>query len=139
MDNFHIDITAESDATLTAAIGIAFGHNCPGSRCGHYKVAKLKRKVPNDTQLYEDPTGFPALILLWNEEQGSTRHPFAMDLTETVGFVKGWLRNCDFGAEPGHDGDNGRGFRLFTEGWGHVAGHTYAICAVAPAWAMYGK
>lgn len=62
-----------------------------------------------------------------------------MTPADATAFAKGWLRDVDMGREPDHDGDNGRGFRVFTEAWGKVAGHTYAICAIEPVWACYGK
>jgi hypothetical protein len=148
MDNFGIDITAEGRASLEKALEIAFAHNCPGGTVSHYKVVKFKRETryygePKTTHHFSDlkehQDGIPTLLLLWHEGQEATEHLFAMDLAETLGFVNGWLNKVDFGKEPDHDGSNGKGWRVFTETWGRVAGYSYTVCAVQPAWAMYGK
>lgn len=65
--------------------------------------------------------------------------PFKMDLAQCAEFAWGWLQQADYGKEPDHDGDNGKGFRLYCEDWGHVAGRWEAFVAVEPCWAMYGK
>lgn len=148
MDNFSLDITAEGNATLATLLKLAFEHNAPGRKCSHYKIAKLAHKTSYFTRgdatghsegEYEDAAGRSVLLLLWTADKGATEHPFPMTAEDAASFVSGWLRNVDMGPEPDHDGDNGRGFRLFTEAWGHVAGHTYTICAIEPQWAMYGK
>lgn len=125
MDNFHIDITADGRTTLEMAMQIAFAHNAPGLKAEGYCVSADK-----------------GLVLLWSANDsasGTVGFPFKMDQTGAADFVSRWLSEQSYGPEPDHDGDNGKGWRLYCEGWGHVGNLHYAICAVKPAWAMYGK
>lgn len=146
MDNRQLDITSEGKASLEMALSIAWP-GAAGGKATHYKVVGLEPK----TQYYGAPTsrhietlaesemGKTTLILLWGAERDAVQLPYPLDLKEAVTFVVGWLAHADYGIEPDHDGDNGKGWRVFTEAWGHVAGHHYAVVAVQPAWAMYGK
>jgi hypothetical protein len=146
MDNRQLDITSEGKSPLEMALSIAWP-GAMGGKATHYKEVSLATK----TDYYGSPTsshsesqvesekGKKTLILLWKAEQDALALPYPLDLKEAVSFVAGWLRNAEYGREPDHDGDNGKGWRVFTEDWGHVAGHRCAIVAVQPAWAMYGK
>lgn len=122
MDNFQIDITAQGKPTLETALRIAFEHN--------HGPAKGYRIDPEK-----------GLIFLWVVESrpGVVPFPFAMDAVGAADFAWRWLAEQDYGPEPDHDGDNGKGWRVYCEFWGHVGGDWRAICAVQPAWAMYGK
>lgn len=165
MDNFRIELCAEGQVTLARAIEIAFQHNAPGNKAEFYRVVKLRRKttyygmeckvedgnldvgdkpfrVSHSSEWAEHRDGTPTLILLWSHEQAPGVMPLAFKMTpaHAIPFVKGWLENAaDPGQQPDHDGSNGRGFYVFTEGWGHVAGMHYAIVGVQATWAMYGK
>lgn len=160
MDNFLIDLVAESKPSLSSALLLAFNHNAPGGKATHYKRVKLKyetryfkvasrelqpdltlENVSHSSGTYERPQGVDSLILLWSAgDKDAMPLPYPMMHADAVEFIDGWLRNgAEYGREPDHDGDNGKGFRVFTEGWGHVAGNTYTICAIQPAYAMYGK
>ncbi len=146
MDNRTIDVVSEGNEDLALALRIIWA-SAPGGKATHYKVLKLKEKVTyfnkpttsHYTNLEESKGGVPTLVLLWHEEHGSQAFPFGIDVHLATDFVKGWLAQVDYGREPDHDGDNGKGWRVFTESWGHVAGHIYTVVAVQPAWAMYGK
>jgi hypothetical protein len=148
MDNRKFDIISNGDEHLALALKIAWA-NCRGGKATHYREVKLSPHIkyygsPETTHHYDelkqdDVKGTPTLILLWHNEDGAMALPYKMDLDESINFVKGWLRNADIGEEPDHDGDNKAGWRVFTKDWGHVFGHRYAICALQPAWAMYGK
>ncbi len=156
MDNRHIDITAEGDEALALALRLVWP-NAPGGKATHYKVAFLKETTryygtptsshvtesvqhpaPAPNERSEDEPVF-TLILLWHEERDAVPLPYPLELDEAASFVKGWLKRAPFPAEPDHDGSNGKGWRVFNEAWGHVAGHHYAFAAIQPAWAMYGK
>jgi hypothetical protein len=163
MDNFKIDVVAEGEASLKAAIEIAFAHNAPGGKATHYKVVRLKKRVryyanPSTetlvdnlggevgfhvhhfTELEEADDGVLTLILCWNDEDGAARLPFPLKAADAVPFVTGWLASeGDAGPVPDHDGDNDKGWRVFTDHWGHVAGCHYAIAGIQAQWAMYGK
>jgi len=149
MDNRTIDIISEGDDGLALALQLIWP-NAPGGKATHYKMVNLIEKteyyaregkvVYHSTSTTEDPKGTPTLILLWYDEHDARELPYALDLAGGVAFVRGWLAHkADYGPEPDHDGHNKRGWRIFTENWGHVAGHVYAIVGVQPAWAMYGK
>lgn len=69
----------------------------------------------------------------------STVLPFPLDLNTSISFAWHWLTtSADYGNEPDHDGDNGKGWRVYNENWGRV-GSFYGFVAIKPAWAMYGK
>lgn len=146
MDNRTIDIVSEGNKSLEMALNIIWT-NCPGGKATHYKIVKLKETIsyygkPTDShysKLEEDQEGEETLILLWHEEKGAAVLPYPLELEDAISFVKGWLKNTNYHDEPDHDGSNGKGWRIFTEQWGHVAGHSYAIVGVQPRWAMYGK
>ncbi len=163
MDNFTIDITGEGDETLTKALEIAFAHNAPGGKATHYSVVKLAPRtryyankvmdhlpenlkeatglhVHHFTDYTQSDNGHVTLMLLWSESKGAVALPYPMKITDAVPFVKGWLANAgDPGKEPDIDGSLGRGWRVFTEEWGHVAGCSYAVVGVQAHYAMYGK
>ena len=62
-----------------------------------------------------------------------------MTLELAADFAAGWLGHANYGNAPDHDGDNGKGWRLYCEGCGYVDNDHYAFAAVQPVWAMYGK
>jgi hypothetical protein len=148
MDNRTIDVVSEDVADIALAMRLIWP-NAQGGKATHYYITKYSletKYVPGPhgiaghwTRLKQDEGGIPTLVLLWCEEHHETPLPFFLDLEGSIQFVKKWLEVVDYGKQPDHDGDNKRGWRLFTEEWGHVAKHHGAIVAVQPAWAMYGK
>jgi hypothetical protein len=145
MDNRTFDITSDGSAALAHAIALAWD-NAPGGKATHFFEAKLKsvtKTYGSNTfkELAEDPSGTPTLVLMWSDEKRERCKPLPFPVTQAFAgqYIEQWLANSDYGSEPGHDGDNGKGWRVFTESWGHVLGCQYAILAVQPAWAMYGK
>jgi hypothetical protein len=123
MDNFRFDLTSEGD--LTKPMEIAFGH---------YRTA--------EAYLIDPKKG---LIFFWsahannNTDKRLVALPFKLDAIGAADFAKRWLAEQDYGNQPDHDGDNGKGWRLYNEDWGRVGARTYSFIAVQPAWAMYGK
>jgi hypothetical protein len=152
-DNLHLDVTSQGLDALKHALHIAW----PGNyKATHLLETKLLEKVtfhplPDPTRcchnLVEESQGTPTLILFWSQEggalpaQGETDIlPFEFDKTMSARHIVQWLAKANYGPEPDHDGDNQKGFRLFTgDFWGHIAGYRRAICGVQPVWAMYGK
>ena len=121
MDNFHFDLTSEGD--LVAPMKIAFQR--PTQRAEGYLIHPEK-----------------GLVFFWylgETVEGLVKLPFKMDHVGAADFARRWLDEQDYGREPDHDGDNGRGWRLYNEEWGRVGSWTGAFIAVKPAWAMYGK
>ena len=144
MDNKKFNIICEGHDALDLALKMIWG-SIPGGKATHYKVMKLKTETkyyPNHhtTRNIESPDGVDTLILLWNGDKDAIKLPFPLKLENVTDFVIGWLENeADYGKEPDHDGDNGKGWRVFNEDWGHVADYTYSIIGIQPEWAMYGK
>jgi hypothetical protein len=149
MDNRVLDVVSVGDKALALALELAW-HNAPGGKATHYKIVTLKERyqywpdkagvvIRHSVNLVEDPTGTPTLILLWHEEKNALALAYPHTLPQAVEFTRGWLGNVDYGEEPDHDGSNGKGWRVFTEGWGRVLSHNYTIVGVQPNWAMYGK
>lgn len=125
MDNFRIDVIAEGCVTLEAALEIAFRHNGGPTAVG-YRVHPEK-----------------GLVFVWSmgdhRDPGVVAFPFKMDVKGAADFAQRWLAEQNYGRQPDHDGDNGKGWRVYCEGWGRVGDISFAICAVQPQWAMYGK
>ena len=153
MDNFHIDVVCQGKAELKMAIELAIKGNrsLKGVKAFLVEDAPLNRiiqKTSNAEHLEDAPVwrrGVPEkhqrMVLFWWERDTdkATVLPFAMDHEMATEFAWKWLETLDFGDEPGHDGSNGRGWRVYTTDWGHVDNYRGAICAIEPAWAMYGK
>lgn len=151
MDNFRFDITAEGDKRLALAMELAF-MRAAGGKAVAYAV---RQPVASDRYPADDPTPHLRnrekttakplrLVFYWNKpdrpsDQTIVALPFSLDVAGAADFAIRWLKEQDYGREPVHDGDNGRGWRLYNEGWGHVDNDWSAFVAVAPAWALYGK
>lgn len=149
MDNRRIDITAEGVEDLGKALELIW-RNAPGGKAVQFLEKKLEKVVDyfqnkesnissHYSKLIESPTGVDTLILLWSENGKGVSLPYPLDINTVKPFVAGWLGTRNYGSQPDHDGSNGKGWRVFNEAWGHVFGNHYAICAIQPAWAMYGK
>lgn len=123
MDNFHIDIVSNNRKHFETAMEIAFDH-APGKKASYYRISKEK-----------------GLILYWTEFKNKEAQPlpFEMGMKAATDFVWHWLEDAERGNEPDHDGDNGKGFRIYTENWGKVDDDWQAFVAIKPIWAMYGK
>lgn len=125
-DNFHFDITG---APLDKSLDIAFTeHNAIGwAEMDGEQSAKR-------------------LVLFWSDS-GVTNHNVQFQrfpspirsVEEIEPIIKGWLKDADYGREPDHDGDNGKGWRVYNESWTHVAGMWQAFVAIEPCWIWYGK
>lgn len=118
MDNRSIDLTLEGRQDFNHAMRIAIGN-----------------KKTTGYRLHEN-----CMVLYWTESKNSLKLPYPMDTEQTINMVWGWLEYTkpDY-PQPDHDGDNGKGFKIFNEAWGHVFGEWQAYIAIQPVWAMYGK
>lgn len=126
MDNFRIDVTWEGEKTFRTILEMVIRQK-PGSKVEYYTL---------------DPEY--GMVLFWTEPTQSLKHnaqklPYKMDPIAAIDFVWNWLKTADYEQQPDHDGDNGKGWRIFNEAWGHVKSEWAAICAIQPVWAMYGK
>lgn len=121
MDNFHLDITSEGD--LVRPMELAFQR--PERRAEGYLTHPEK-----------------GLVFFWYLKEappGTVPFPFKMDHVGAADFARRWLAEQNYGPRPTHDGDNGKGWRLYNESWGSIDGCRGSFIAVKPAWAMYGK
>ena len=127
MDNFKIDISAESFDSIIDALKIAFRHNGSHARC--WTTGKL-----------DDVS---TLILFWSTPEPCwvevNEFPAPLAARDAAEVVRQWLDIQDYEGEPIFDGSSYRGFRIFADDWGHVGGSMYAICGVQPYWSMHGK
>jgi hypothetical protein len=124
VDNFQFDMTSEGNEQLRKALA-------------------LFQRADGVTGYRVDDSGVKSdrhrLILYWTKSTRSTQLPYPMKHAQTAEFVLGWLAQADYGRQPDHDGDNGKGWRVYNESWGHVDGEWQAFVAIEPVWAMYGK
>lgn len=121
-DNFHFDLTGVS---IEKALEIAFQQH---SKAVAWAVVPLKEGSERTR-----------LILFWTNHSEATPLPAPMDCAAAVPFVKSWLSAADYGREPDHDGDNGKGCRIYNEAWTHINGMWQAFVAIEPVWLEYGK
>lgn len=79
--------------------------------------------------------------LFWCNHQDMTPFPSSLGMTRCADLAVDWLEDvAKYPREPDHDGDNGRGWRCFTEDWGRIEPFGFgAFLAVEPYWLMYGK
>jgi len=137
-DNFRFDMTA---VPLSLALPVAFHHHSKATgwveaplpqehdraKGGEWGANQSKRR----------------LILLWTKatwaEEPVNYFPAPIEVEQAEGMIKAWLKEQDYGSQPDHDGDNGKGFRIYNEAWGHVAGRWEAFVAIEPVWLLYGK
>lgn len=123
-DNFHIDIAHEGD--LKPAMRIAFA-GAAGGKAEGYAI---------------DPD--KGLVFFWAiprpEDPRIVPLPFKLDADGAADFAERWLSEQSYGKQPDHDGDNGRGWRIYNEAWAQVQPYgPYGFVAVKPCWMMYGK
>lgn len=149
MDNFQIDITSEGP--LLPALKLAFGSHSKFVGYAVRDASEGKRYCMENGSEEEKKYGYllkwsvnpkpRRLVLFWanSDRDDYVKLPFTMNADLAAGWCEAWLEQQDYGKEPDHDGDNGRGWRIYNEGWGHVDGEWQAFLAVTPSWAMYGK
>lgn len=124
MDNRQIDIRAEGETDFKLAMQLATG------KYGGHKTIGYSIELEGST-----------MVLYWGGKHDKMMPlPYEMNADEIAAFVWGWLQKTKpLGKEPDHDGDNGNGFRVYNEAWGHVMHRWEAFIAITPIWAMYGK
>lgn len=118
-DNFQFDITG---APLKQCLDIAI-LGAPGKKVVGWRVDEKPNR----------------LVLYWSNNEGATPLPAPLSGEALLGFVQAWLESVEYGSEPDHDGSNSRGWRVYNEQWGQVAGNFYAFAAIEPVWLMHGK
>jgi hypothetical protein len=120
MDNREFKITSEGKEDFALSIKIAFG-----------KYNKATGYMVKDN----------TLVFFWgSSNENAIPLPYPMGSTQATEFAWGWLElNEPTEKEPSHDGDNGKGFTVYCDFWGHVMKNSYAFVGIKPEWAWYGK
>jgi len=129
-----------------AVIWDEYDDNNTNPRAERYVVVKRRHRTRHDDdelghsyeEWIEDPNGVETMVLLWGGDEG-TALPYKMNMEQSAKFLYDWLEQTDHGPEPDQDGSNKKGWRLFTQAWGHVYSYRYAIIGIKPEWMMYGK
>lgn len=126
MDNRHISVQSEGRTAFDLAFQLLF-NNARGLKATHY---------------FENASH--GLVLLWHNDEARKAVPLLTPLSwkEAADLAWTWLTNQlteNYKEYLDHDGSDGKGFRVYNEAWGHVAGSHYGILAVVPVWAWYGK
>lgn len=111
-------IEHRSDDVLRAALEIAFEKE----EASHWKI---------------DPKD--GLVFLWHGDNDAAPLPGKMGAEQAFVLARTWLRAEPMPKKPDLDGSLQRGFRVHRDYWGHAGGSFYAIIAVAPCWAQFGK
>lgn len=117
MDNFRLNITYEGKEELQKSMEIAFR----GYKAEAYAIIPKK--------------GMAFFCYIPNNCNNIVKLPFKMDAKTAADFAFNWLKEVEYGREPDHDGSNGKGWRLYTEGYSLDG----SICVVTPEWAEYHK
>lgn len=104
----------------------------------------IREAVPRGEHVWQHPKPLRLVFFQYDNKNNSVKDmvnfPFEMDAAGVADFASRWLNgSADYGREPDHDGDNGRGWTVYNEAWGHVDSQYQAFIAVTPTWAMYGK
>ncbi len=134
MDNRIFNVNGHGDEFLRDVLDLAFRQHSPRGCCRAW--------------LSHPQKGF---ILLWSDELDSglgviNKLP-AISAAGVLPLIVSWLTSdeaakvpCEgWDANADHDGSNSRGWRVYCEDWGRVAGSFGAICAVKPAYLWHGK
>ncbi|NIB43759.1 hypothetical protein HBA55_29420 [Pseudomaricurvus alkylphenolicus] len=128
MDNKVFNVNGSGEDQLLKTLELAFG----GQTCSGWQET-------------EDH----GMILCWTADSVGI-NPMPGDLTaeQCLPFITAWLES-DFaskvkfgemcGPYKSSDVDNGKGWQVYVEQWGHVGNQHYSICAVRPAYMWYGK
>ena len=132
MDNRIFNVNGKPKAMLRSALALAFWQEGERTAARAYIVDPVK-----------------GMILLWHPDGDCKKFDRAMGVDDVAEFVWDWLKTkpateCvgwDRNYSEVHDTDvwSERGWRVYCEDWGHVAGNHYAIAAVKPAFMWIGK
>lgn len=148
MDNFKIELVAESIGAMRRGLEIAFAAHSGTAKGWGVKHIDQNEEIPeyNDSAprlLGVSSVPHDVLVFYWSKPEGDYEYhefPTKMDAEGASKIAMDWLNEKGiFGDEPDHDGSNNKGFYLFCNTWGHVLNSHYGMVAIGPAWAMCGK
>lgn len=146
MDNRKIEGTSAGDQALALAMTLAWA-GVPGGKATHYKVVQVNERTtyygaPTErhaTALHEAATGTPTLLLLWHEERDALPLASPMGSEAAAQFASEWLRVAGPNVGAHDEVETDSGWRLLRDEWAGVVGYRYAIAAVQPVVALFGK
>ncbi len=131
MDNRIFNVNGKGEESLLKTLELAFLQS-------GYKTAVAWRVTEKH-----------GLILYWalssNHNKDISKFPSPVTANEVLPTVLAWLNSdaktemTGWDRDADHDGDNGKGWRVFCEDWGHVADDWSAFIAIKPAMMWYGK
>lgn len=131
MDNRVFDVNGSTEDMLRATIELAF-------RQAGWKTAS--------GWMVDPKKGF---VLYWPIKlpDGVNKFPSELPPEKVTTLVWEWLKSPEaktielsgWDINADHDGDNGPGWRVYTEGWGHLGSQWEAFMAITPAFMWYGK
>ncbi len=148
MDNHNVDVVSIGWESFAKAFELTWLEQ--KIKASHYKVLNLSSKTEyyqdkegktlrHYTSLVPEANGTPTLVLCCLDGKITKPLPFPLERTDAIAFCRSWLgTESIWGRAPDHDGDNKRGWRVFSGGITHTAGCGILVC-VQPAWITYGK
>jgi hypothetical protein len=123
-DNPIFKINGRSSTRLTAALKLA---------CDDRTAIGYALDTKDDN---------PRMVFFWASHAKMIPFPGKATPEFLASFIEMWLNDqmLKYPSEPDHDGDNAKGWFIYTEGWGHIEPYHYpAFLAIEPHWIMYGK
>jgi hypothetical protein len=134
VQRFHLE--ADTHAQLVSAIAILLEWNSTGVK--FYATGK-------------DHARAPYLSLLWGKPDAAPDvQAFIAPMADPEAIamqIEAWLKTAEYGRQPDHDGDNGKGYRLVNGGptlsapgtWKNNPWGFYSVLTVTPCWIEYHK
>lgn len=115
-----------------------------GCRCTGHGDRPLNSRISSPGSIVAYFSDSKRFVFFWHEtgvRDGAVLLPAPMTGKQMVPMVEAWLGSvADYGKQPDHDGDNGKGWEVYTDSWGQIDEFGwYSFLAVRPWWEMYGK
>jgi hypothetical protein len=126
MDNRVISIKAEGRVAFDLAVQLMFSDRFRKNKVTHYAESSK------------------GLMFFTGEEVSlnTIKLPIPLDWSGVSDLAWRWLQeqpSDSYADYIDHSGSMGKGFHIYNDAWGHVAGSSKGIMAVKPIWAWYGK
>jgi len=145
MDNWSINLCSKSKKQFDLAMEMAFETNCPGNKVEFYAITEDNRTMVlmwHDTHKEGDATWFIHKNGKSEKVKVKLRKlPYPMQVDVAIGFAWNWVMNkADQGKEPwSSDVWREKGYRIYTDYWGHALGCSYGVIAITGEHALIGK
>ena len=140
MDNFKINVLSESRASFDLAMQLAFTGKWRNKTATGYIIDKVPYTVGWSSKDPDATLTVPRFVLFWADDDKVIKLPYEMDWKACANLIWPWLEKLEYPPQPGHDGSNGKGFKLYNDAWGHIEPYSWrSFLAIEPEWAWYGK